>query len=660
MSAKRAATFTPGDPICDVLFATKKSLRNRDRTYKEGPIEVLPGVMSNDRNFLHFKDTLSMEATRLWPETVDPSGRVSGNGVRSNFLGIRHINGYPQQPATWPLTDNRKLRADAGLSNKFEKEWHERLFRAFVRRFFDPDMEAVPMRLRKGSSSMIPFYTNKMSERISLAKYSLENASKAGELALKGNYEDAFRKYHMGGAYHGVFRDQSSDKISYDPGTDSFTPKDRLVADQEYAVTGGEKGRIFVASKSLEGVDFPVPKGFFRVRRRTAMGGPFGVNAPLMPVAQALRKALYDRYAYTFHHTSRSSQQEKINKWDWCIAADVTQHDQYWPTFILDAIKSELLSMGYAEWWVEIYVTKSHLPIYVTDVGPDQGNILLGDWRSPSLHVGLPSGNSFTDIEGALLMTFVYALVQLEHTAPEMIRTLSSDASCEQFADRYMKGELPICLLDKSDDGLLGWKEPHYIPRAKKLQEKMVNGDSVSPYMIVSYEHGFAFLGGILLYPESMDIKKMVITGNVNSFYINQFSPEYGVQSGIKDRSRVKRPFPGLAWESMDSVYGSIPIYGEAKQLIEKHWYDAFGVSYFAYREALLEMDKRRIQDYIKSNASAKGLYDLSSTDMEVLASPEKLEYKFAPSDISSSVLDMLYQGLPIEYTEPYLEAVLP
>jgi hypothetical protein len=77
-------------------------------------------------------------------------------------------------------------------------------------------------------------------------------------------------------------------------------------------------------------------------------------------------------------------------------------------------------------------------------------------------------------------------------------------------------------------------------------------------------------------------------------------------------------------------------------------------------REKLLDDDKRKLQSYIKERKMRNGINDLSLIDQEVLASPEKLMYKYSPTDVSPEIVDLLFNGLTLEQVEPYFNSVIP
>lgn len=653
---QRWEVFDGADPYCDPLFRTTAGNAFRTMKWREQPVEVLPGIFSNDIKFLRFKDKLTWTAHNQWEPNVDEKGRIYGNGVTTNLLEARHVSGFSMIPATWPMADNYNLRLQEGLVNEWVEPWHRVVAEAFIRLFFS-DLQPESVALRKGSSSMAPFFEKDTERRLMLLRHSIENAEVAGNMMLKGEFRDAFLKYGVGGCFGVVYRDQPTDLIQFENG--QWSAKDRPVSDLEYAITGGRKGHRGVADKSLDGVDWPHPKGFFRMRKRSAMGGGLGLNGALMPHAHAVRKHLYRDYPSLYHHTTRDQLQADFREWKWMILTDVSNHDQLWPVhLLLPLIVETLLNMGYPEWWVKLYETKNLLPIFVTGVGPNEPNLLIGDYANPDLTLGQTSGNSWTDVDNTLGMSIWYFILQVEWTMPSLIPKLGTLSGALEVVKAYMKDELPITAKEKADDCNLGWKSEDLIPAAQRLQEAMIKGERVSPYMNISYEYGGAFLGGQLLYPRDFSIPGLVVTGAISSFLIKQFSPEYGVQSELRDRTKAKRPYPGLAWGSMLEAYGTHPIYGEMRELIDSCWYDEYGYSYSGYRDDLLRRDRARLAEWSRQRSHGLGLDDLSQIDQDVIAHPEKLQYRYDPADVNPTVVDLLFQGVTADELEPYFDSV--
>lgn len=664
--------FLVGSKKVSALFQTGQARRAMERRFTEGPIEVINGHMSNDPRVLAVKKGIGAEGTALFPATVDDFGRTSGNGVTSNFYSSQHVNGFPMIPATWPVTDNSKLRAAQHLANSFVKPWHEKIFRSFVRHTFK-GIVSVPLKWRKGSSTAVPEFTTSDSRKATLAREAMKDAEKAGRMMLSGDFEGAFVVYGIGGAYYAVYRAQSTDKVSLEEGAYVF--KLRPVTDLQYAVSGGTKGERKNSSKSVEGLldtnGNQISKDFARERRRTAQAIPGKLGFALMPIAQAARANLYKKFPFSFHTRSRTDLQAKLRKWDSTVAVDVSDHDILWFGFILDAWKDELLKLGYADWWVELFITSLKLPIYVSAPGPGQGGVLLGDWAEPNLNAGLSSGNPFTDLLGAGGMAPNYLITQVEHTAQEHIPFLerATDAEVDVFTSSYWSGELDFACKSKGDDALMLWKGKENVRRSTKLLELMkeVNESDderrsveINPYIKITYEHGAAYLGHLVLFDSSFELSKTVLTGNPLSMIRNMWSPEYTVNSHIKKRSGQKRPYPGLAWGDLSSNYGTCPIYGELKELVDKVYFDIYGSSYSAFRERLLFDDTKKLATDLSYQRVEvpEDLGWLTPVEKEVIASPEKLQYKYLPTDVRPEILALFSRGINEKIVHDYVLSV--
>lgn len=665
-----APFFGTDDPVTLSMFLSSKkndaAARNRVAPFREGPIETMYGVFSWSEFNLKRSDTLSRELTKVAPAEVDSSGRVGTTGVRSNFYGLRHVPGAPMDPATFPPVDNRKKRADAGLADGPISQQHEWVFRAVTRLFFS-NLENRGLRIARDTSMGSPFFLKSMTAKISTAQAAMRDGQFAGRLFLAGKYRDAYVSFQMGGCYYVVYREQMSDGVTHEGG--AWISKKRMVATFDYAISGGKRGELVQASKDVsnlvdaDGEHVWTPEGFFRTRRRTAMACPFKLNACVMVVAQSVRAMVYDVYSYTTHHTTRQQKQEKVNKWDFAIAADVSDHDTFWPGWLLDLICDELLVMGYADWWVEILRTTMRLPVYISAPSRTTGHVLMGSPDDPRLNVGLPSGIGITDIMGSLLMIPCYALIQLDHTATHLWKRMPSFAATCTFMHSYMQGQEEIRQMSKSDDAFLGWLPGPSSHEARLLQASMEKGNThkgkpISPYMLISYENGGAFLGDVLLYDHTKQLANARFEGNIVSYVVNQFAPEFGVESHKPDRTKRARSYPGLAVEAAPLVFGSAPMYGEVNDVIEKVHFDLTGESYKRYRQEQLEIDKKALEKWLDSQSSFSHLGSLSAADYEVIAEPNKMWWKHPPETLNPAVVEMVSSGLPPEETALFFHSI--
>lgn len=659
-----------GDPGIDkVLPRTDVARRWEQGEFREAPVEVFYGVKSTDENFMRFKASLAkgLADDPTFAPSVDKFGHVYGNGIRSNFNGLLNLSGFPSYPASFPIMDNTTLRSQLGLSNGWKEKWHELCYRAIIRLFYT-DLQPEGVKLRRGSSSMYPNFETDIEERGEMAKRSFATTEQVGKLMLKGDFRSCWSApYNRGGVYGGVYRRQTGDAINFLDEKDRYgfqktSPKLREGADLAFALSSGKEGVYGEIDKSVSDEIYS-KKGlpdFWRERIRVAYGGPWGINADLQPVAAAVRTRIYDLYGFTLHHTTRDQMQSKISKAKFTIAADVSDHDRLWSQHFLETKTDELLNMGYADWWCKIYNTKSKLPIFIKGVGPNIPGVLMGDPLNPTVNAGLPSGNSFTDLEGTEAMVLTYFVVQVEHTMPELIPMIKDMASATYIMDRYMKGNLDISLLDKSDDAQLMWSNPVHLPRAMALRDKMEKKEPVSPYMVITYENGGAFLGNILLFDETRDPKNVTLIGNANSFMLSQFNPEYSVPGAhIKTRSGHRRPYPGLGYRHLTDAYGTIPVYREMTDMIEHHWAKEMGGSYRAYREKMAIQDERQLaEDLSVISRNSQDIRDLTLIEAEILADPSKLEYKYTLDDVRPSIAYLLFRGVGVDHVKPWLKKV--
>ncbi len=672
--------FTLGDGtgMVESLFLTKRAKNAMNREYREGPIETYPGIFSTDPRLVATNRDFALEALKdpRFAVNVDDNGRCYGNGIRSDFLGLLAIPGYPMHPATWPLVDNTIKRKSLGLITKgFAKPWHERAFRSIVRLAFS-GLETQHLRIRNNSSTCIPYFHVEMGEKLALAFETMENAQKAGELMEQGKFEEAWDLYRIGGAYYVVYREQTTDRVKINKSTGKIEPKDRWVATFEYAISGGLSGKQIVSDKTFfqeELADFAPTEDLHvfdksvRTRRRTAWGGPAGINYSLMPIAQAVRANLYSKYPLSFHARDRSSTERELQSWDYVIMTDVEDHDIAFYDEIFDLWASELLNMGYAKWWVKLFRTSFQLPVYVSSPGVNQGKTLLGDPFNPSLKPGLSSGNAFTDLLGTGNMAPTYMIAQIEWTAPWLESRFATQESSDKFVHEYLSHREEISQKSKSDDAALLWRRnSDSLQHAIKWQELLTQDESHQPsvYNKVSYEKGGAFLGPLLLFDSSRRLESARMIGNIISMLTKMQLPEYSVNSKAKDRRGQKRGYPGLAWASLDAVYGSAPMYREALELLETVWFRHFKFSFSRYRERLFEDDKRQLALDLQQagqHDNSKLIVDsLSPKELELLASPDKIHYKILPSEVRPEIVLMIMNGIPKAVVDPFVRTIVP
>jgi hypothetical protein len=685
------------DPYLAPVFSTPKGKRRMGKVAFSRPLEMEVGVFSNDISFQKAKMDYSLIMSTEWPADLDPQGRTGPSGVTSNFYSINHVSGYSAFPATYPAVSNMADRSKIGLTNGFKEVWHRNLFRAMVRQAFTG---LVPrnVKLRVGSSSMNPLYISDVTEKISYVKEYLARfpriskdiirtathprlATKISDAVRREVNLKLFQTAHYGAPIDSVYRNQSSDGVTLlNPElvtgrhfSDSIYSqlswefKKREVNDLEYALSGGKTGGKIGVNKVFSPEDGMLP-GVAMQRLRNAQGVPLGMNALLMPVITAVRERMYSAFGPTFHTSTRLALLEEVTKWHSLVCTDVSNHDWYYQDVLREETASVLLDMGFDPAWVETYYRVGRSAMFVTGVGPGEGNIMIGDWLIPDLKPGMTSGMNPTDTDGNLGMSMAYAIAQIEHTYPECIPRLQSDNLDDHldFVSDYWGHKLPIFSKLKSDDGLLGWDDsdpvvlsriPDFINMLVQVDEGAIPANSVSPYMKIGIERGSKFLGSVLSFDREGSQSSLRVFGDIESMMVNAWSNEYSIESELRDRTKAFRPYPALGFGSWPEAYGSAPAYAAALEVVEFVWRKHYGESYRLKKEK--EYSEQMLAASRAANLHGR-MSGLSPEDQDVMRDPSKIGWKYSEDQVSKEVVDLFMKGLSVEEILPFFSYVVP
>lgn len=669
-----APLFTLQDEKCAALFKTKEAMGFAVRNRVDQPIDIWPGIWSTDPDNQSFRIELAQEYNRSLPSNVDELGQTFGNGVRSDWNGLLHLPGYGMHPTTVPVYDNTQRREDRGLVHGPTKQWHLNLFVTLLKLCLDPtDMVPEKLSIRRGSSSCIPHMTTNDAKKVEIAKHGMRTALKAGELAMSGKAWQAFEEYYHLGAYVVVFRLQSSDKVTVNP-DGSTTPKVRQIAPWLFAATSGAQGQLVNADKSLNYLGNGIDPRLSAMRMRVASGGPGTTNYALMAHAQAVRAMMYKKWPFTWKATTPSDKEEKIHQFEHAIFADVSDHDQLFPGWFIDLALDTMRNINYDGRFVALLGAAMRMPYYVGANARDEGQVLIGDPADPTCNFGLSSGIAYTDLFGSWWMTSVYVIAMIEHSAPWLIQSFEKPGRTAADAlSRILSGEAEVGVMDKSDDAIMlfrreavsgarAWHES--LARAEESGEKFPS----SPYMDLSYEVGGKYLGTVALFPLNKRLSEIKMVGDIVSSKINRWSPEYAVNwSNQRDRTREKRPFPGLSAVAEAQVFGSAPAFQEAREIEEFLFKKHHGESLAAYFAALRRHDEDAMINLMNQRASAMrdnlkaiGVSGLTTLELLALYNPEYLHYKISKTDIRPQVFDILMGGVEVEYVEDFLSEIHP
>lgn len=686
-----AISFIADAPHLQKLF--KPGLIGRAvKHYPRGAIDPIPHLLSIQREQLNNLEELAQTLNKAFPRSVDDMGRVFGNGVRSDFNGLLHLAGMPQERATTPSLDNKNLRAERGLVNEWSSKFDRDLFKAVVVNFFK-ELPDVKVRIKDRTSSGFGDFSTDLVEKLATFHHYMDNLDHIIKLINANDIETAYKLYELMGPSFTVFRDQPGDKVSIDE-KGIRSAKLRRVATPEYAISGGASGSMVDSSKdpAVWGLN-ELSGRFFTLRRRVAYAQSKGYSFLLLPWAQSIRKSVYERYEFTMHHTTDDQKREKIAPWDFAIPVDVSDHDLLWPVDLyVPVIEEALNELGYESWAIKLFVNALRTAIYVPSIADGEGGFMVGDWRDPQNSTGLVSGNPFTDIAGSVGMIFCYLLTQLKHTLPQVKARLETRSFDEllSWVDGYLKGNQIISAPSKSDDAYLLWKQDlTSVQLANKLMIKMkeieakTSKEMICDYMIISYEDGGAFLGSVAIYPASKDMSKLIFTGNANSLPVRLYQPEYAckmspeLSPSLYEADRLKmmnRAYPMLAHYSRQEKYGSMPAYVEMMDIIKfcwrKHLQNFMGMSYDSYMEKYArehtDLMKRDLVRRLQLGV-ARGIVDprvmagqLTSIEMEYVNEPSIVTWKYRDTDVDETLQDMHFGSIAPEISINYLNRLNP
>jgi hypothetical protein len=651
--------------VVKACFKTPEAKRAALRSYQSGPIEVFPGIMSNNPNFLRFKYEVAVHMSKNYPPTFDDAYRLIGDGIRGNFFGLLTLSGEKMHPATYPLYDNRPLRISKNLLPDTLTAPVEMMIRMFFR-YVISKIEPQDINFNPNSSTVIPrFVSGRESSALKHAMFHsyVKEARRAAEAFKKKDFNTAFALDYIPCVFI-VYRDQSTDKVSQDKG--EFVAKPRMVNDLEYSLTDGKKGRRFEADKSLSWVDYPIPVPALAARTRTACGVNAFFNFLIAPVSQAMRTAIFREFPKTFHHTDYRQKEEKIKEFKTEVMApvDLSDQDINFNVRKTQILCEELLRAGYEEYWVDMVRDSLHSALYLSAPAPNEGRCTIGDPRIPDLHPGMESGNQLTDILGYTNFAD-YAEVQLVHTAPHYLKMLSDESTAMQFVISYLNMELECGQMNKSDDALLLWTAMANMVKVHKLVKQLQEDKQVSENSLISYELGAGFLGDVFTYDKTYRVESGRFLPNIQSLFHNRFNPEYSCQSKIKDRLKVRhRAYGGLALKGVTDTYSRHPLYYDSLDVMEFYWQkhmsrEGLGPSLKMFLQKWEKEDMSRLaSDMDRLKIPVPDISSLTSIEIEVLDRFDKLAWKYPKESVRPEIAALATSVFDRKTSNAYLKSI--
>lgn len=597
----------------DSFFLGSEAGKVFSRGMSNRGVEVFPGIKSDSPLNLLFNTKLAEQLSSEFTKVVRDDGFFDENAISTNFYELNTVAGYYMDPATYTVIGNEGLRNDMGLINGFKTKRHKDIFHEFIKlRYAEHNGERA--KISKISSSGFPRFSKSLTHKVEHLNYLVDKRETIKDLFLKDDFSSLLNKFGMVFGKNSVYRGQA-DSVSHNGS--KLVSKPREVNDLLYALTSGKEGRRFTADKSVL-VDGNLISGKFGMRKRTANGMAIPVNLWCSAYFEGYRNYADNTYGMTFKHKTRSSIEEKINKYEKVFAMDVTQYDQSVPEWLFD----EWLKLLPGNEFFKNYVNKlSKCPMYYGGVGS------IGDpvWTGNPLDVkyfdqwtGLVSGIFYTSAAGKDFFTWT-VLCLIDDYYKDVLGNV----------DSILKWEDPrYSISNMGDDTLLHTSDNKFYQHLLLMEETSTT--SISPYFKVDKEDGLKFVGNVGYMSQDNEIK---LCGDLGSYFKNMIVPERGLDS-------KHRQYGVYGLMERRSVFMDNPSFAKADEIFMKLFRDTFGINYIQLLQENMVMPSMILDGVTKQ------------ADLEVLLDPSKLHYKFDTSDISPEIVGMIEEKVSEKNTE--------
>lgn len=597
----------------DSFFLGSESGRHFGFKLGSRGVEVFPGIMSDDPQFLTFCTSLSRRLHDELPKkVVQANGFFDENAITTNFQELNTVAGYNMIPATYAVIDNSLLRDELGLNHSFESKRDEKIFEELMRvRYAEHDGSRG--KISRISSSTFPFFSKSVELKANHLSHLLKYGEDIKRLFDMNDLETIYKKYKLLFGMVDVYRSQAD---SFTEVNGSFKPKERLVNDIDYSISGGRLGKRFPADKSIISGG-RVLEGKASCRARTAYGFSNAPNLMCTAAFEGFRHYADSTFGMTYKHTTRSAIEEKINKFSNVIAVDVTQYDQSVPLYLMEKWIECSPFNSFGKQMLNLMV---NAPMFYRGVSQESKPY----WSGDPLDIGyfnqfrgLISGLFSTSAMGKDFFTFCLLTI-LDRVYGDVLGNV----------EKILKWEHPVyAVTNMGDDSNFHFNDDRL---AKYFSDQLETSRyGVSPYFKVDIEDGFKFLGNIGY--EVDGVKKLC--GDLGSYFKNMLVPERSLGG-----SHRKYGVYGLL--ERRSVYSSHPLFNEADAIFQSEFKSCFGYNWLELMESNLVMPK--------SEAATV----MSQAEIEVMLDPSKLHYKYNEDDIRDEVLEIIEEKISKKNTE--------
>lgn len=606
--------------------------------------EVLPGSYSGTVAHMKFKLNVFHRVMREHPVVVDDRGMAGYNAYGHDVSRLLSLTGFvPRRIGVRPM-DNRKQRADHGLSNDLPN-----LFLTMVRDFLLLMYGAVvarSVRFEDKSQSGLPLRLTGRGPKTLTFIHAVDNIDDVLSHAADGQY--LLDKYDVCHAFLAGSR-RSPDASG----------KKRYITTQADAALGLAGNTLQDNSIVVEGVSQAITSKFATMRYRFVWGGNAGANSVVNAIGTSARDYYGKIYEFTFKHRGIDHLRSKLNTFVGqpksltfpkvtdldMVVIDVSAFDLDYPSQILREYIDFFANTPMYEFFKRTAWAPSYQGTLDTDA-IDNEVITNGDTRDfdPEVYqyTGLPSGWSWVSDAGKVMAVVIYyELVQRQLLPPHTIKQL----------DAFLKGELDFALLNLGDDNVLLGPHGTYTDMLSALESSKI--------FKMEEEQGARFIG----YPFHTDgMGRYSISHDPASYLTNWLTPERGIRSGFSKYWAV-----GL--QEREHVYADAPIVNSFRRIVNEEWFKIYGthLTSIIHQEAEIQRRKLLVEtamddtDHLVSkliNARNRGSHLTSLMLADILRDPSVLSWKWSKDDILDAFgvnIDMLENRPSVDYSETVL-----
>lgn len=580
-------------------------------------VQVYPGILSDDRDFLSFMSRVATELSNTIKPVVGPDGTLGPQAVPGDFYQLLTVAGYGMNPISVPPVNNAAIRSELKLSDGFITTRDRQIFNDLVRLMFARSAPSS-VGIRREASTGAPDYVNDVIKKKTELRYAFEHIDRFFDLIDKNKFLELFVEFNSP-IVHTTGERTQADKVVIKDGR--ISSKDREVNDELAARTGLREGTRKPADKRVI-KDGNVVENHFAGRRRTVFGTSFVPNYVLATFCSSWRSVYLEDFAFTWKHRTEDEILGKMKRYSNVIGFDVKQFDQSVATWMIDAFTEELANHAdprLAKLVSLMFKAPFIVPYpWIHGTSDAEFNPLYGDdpfsIDSFNMEVGLPSGIAINPDCGKLFMVWQYLVLLDRHY--QNVLEIGIDTILRGEHDQY-------AMLNMGDDCVLLHSSPAF-------GEWFAAGGYTEPYFYLEEEKPISFLGNVPYRDEKGDLK---LAPNVVSYLVNWLVPEVGIEH------MRRKNFWAIGERERRVHYAQAPSYPLVHESFERHFRDTFGILPASISAETYEQQRR--------------YQNLSTWDALVLQNPDYLHYKVSDDMISKEVLELIVTSLSADETWP-------